>query len=329
MTIPILFCIDTEPDDRLVSRDDPPPWEGLQATHELLTQYRPRFEAATGSPVHYTWFYRLDPQIELCYGSPAWPFTHYRNYLDDFLEAGDEIGLHPHAWRWDDERNAWVADHGNQPWIDECVRMAGNTYADVIGRPPESVRFGDKFYNEASSKLNEELGFRYDLTAEPGTEAQEAIVMDGTELYTGRLGDFTNMPTYPYRRSETDWKKSDNNRTDGMWIIPLSTGVPESVKGRLKRQALSLIGESRPVPRTMTLKAGRHWQTVALLADRILRKLERPYLAFAMRTDDPNNPDKRPHIDSLFEFLINHPRANEFSFSRPGEALEALGLTQP
>ena len=60
MTIPLIFCVDVEPDPRLVNYDAPEPWIGYEITQRYLRELRPRIEAATGAPVHYSWFLRID-----------------------------------------------------------------------------------------------------------------------------------------------------------------------------------------------------------------------------------------------------------------------------
>jgi len=53
----------------------------------------------TGSPVHFSWFLRMDPQITHTYGSPDWVVTRYPKLIEGLDAAGDELGLHVHPWR--------------------------------------------------------------------------------------------------------------------------------------------------------------------------------------------------------------------------------------
>ena len=327
MAIPIIFCIDVEPDARVVPRDDAPLWVGYERSFEFLAEMRGPLGDATGADVHYNWFYRLDPQVELCYGSAAWPITHYDEYFAALDKAGDELGLHPHAWHWDEVKNDWVADHANQPYIDECLEMCVSTYTETVGKPPLSFRFGDRFYNEATSRRAEALGLKYDLTAEPGSKPVDAIVMDGTENYTGQLGDFTNMPTFPYHRSADDWKTPDASRADGMWIVPLSSGVPESNLGRMKRIAKSILGNNAERPEIATMNLSRHVATNMLIANRIIASSPKPYLACVIRANDLAKPDSRERIDGALRALAAHGRAKDFRFMRPDEAIDALEIS--
>src|SRR5512137_482975 len=104
--IPVLFCIDIEPDPRDVRSSSD--WHGFEATFEYFQALRSRLSAATGIPARYAWFLRMDPQVAVAYGSPDWAVRRYAPQFDALRLAGDEMGLHPHAWRWVDERSTWV-----------------------------------------------------------------------------------------------------------------------------------------------------------------------------------------------------------------------------
>ena len=95
--IPILICIDVEPDDREIDPDVRHDWKGFEKSYEFFTQLRPRLKAVTGSPVHFSWFLRMDPQIDHTYGSPTYVVTRYRDLLQKLSMMGDELGLHTHV----------------------------------------------------------------------------------------------------------------------------------------------------------------------------------------------------------------------------------------
>src|SRR5947207_1423032 len=99
---PLIINLDIEPDTRQTDRINQPPWYGFEVLYRFMSQLRPRLKKAMRSPVHFSWGLRLDPQIELTHGSADWPIRHYRPLLDALLNEGDGIGIHPHAWRWDE-----------------------------------------------------------------------------------------------------------------------------------------------------------------------------------------------------------------------------------
>jgi len=49
------------------------------------------------------------------WGSPSYPAAFYERELEELTDAGDELGLHPHNWRWHDPargQNGTGADPG-------------------------------------------------------------------------------------------------------------------------------------------------------------------------------------------------------------------------
>src|SRR5262245_15611630 len=66
---PVLLCVDVEPEGRAIDPEAPVDWDGFEQVHEYLAGLRPRLAAATGHPAHFSWFLRMDPQIERVHGS--------------------------------------------------------------------------------------------------------------------------------------------------------------------------------------------------------------------------------------------------------------------
>src|SRR5262245_6991100 len=100
--IPIVICIDIEPDERVFDPHEPKDWLGFQTGWEPLQHWRTSLSRATGSPARFNWFVRVDPQIEYSHGTADWAITRYRPCFAAMLDVEDEIGLHPHSWRWCD-----------------------------------------------------------------------------------------------------------------------------------------------------------------------------------------------------------------------------------
>jgi hypothetical protein len=108
--IPILLCVDIEPNARATKIGERPRWTGYERSHRLLEALRQVLADATGSPAHFNWFLRMDHQVELTYGTRRWAADTYGDLLDEATRQGDEIGLHNHAWRWDENYCGWVID---------------------------------------------------------------------------------------------------------------------------------------------------------------------------------------------------------------------------
>jgi peptidoglycan/xylan/chitin deacetylase (PgdA/CDA1 family) len=233
--LPIVFCIDVEPEARAIETETPLDWDGFEQVHRILADLRPRLAAATGRPVHFSWFLRMDPQVAWVYGSAGWVADRYREALRELANAGDELGLHCHSWRRDDGGRRWVADYADQSWVDHCVESSFRAFAESLGRPCLSFRFGDHWMNDATLALVERLGARFDLTVEPGQGECPCA-----EPFVGRLTDFTDAPRRPYRPSGRDFRKPGRWSRRALWELPLTTGTAAGAFEALRERAAAV-----------------------------------------------------------------------------------------
>jgi len=148
----------------------------------------------------------------------------YPDILREFQVSGDEPGLHPHSWRWDETAQEWIADFSNESWIEHCVRRSFAAFEECFERPCRSLRFGDRWMNDATLALAESLGARFDLTIEPGRKPERL-----PERFTGSLPDYTQAPRRPYQPSRNNFQKSGAWwRRRKIWMLPVSTAKPGS-----------------------------------------------------------------------------------------------------
>lgn len=98
---PVVVCVDVEPDACMVDGDDHDSWLGFERLLERTPHLRSRLATATatGAPVAFTWFLRMDPQVADAWGSAGWVAETYRAELAALTESGDELALHPHTYR--------------------------------------------------------------------------------------------------------------------------------------------------------------------------------------------------------------------------------------
>ena len=322
--IPIIMCVDVEPDERILDRTSPSPWRGFEATFDFFSKLRPRLASATGAPVHFSWFFRMDPQVQETYGRADWPVKNYWSYVENFKQHGDAVGLHVHTYRWDIKRQTWVVDHADQAWADYCVQTSFSAYRDFFKARCEFFRFGDKWISDATLNLVERLGARFDLTLEPGLFAATSIMK--TEISTGSLPDFIGVPKVPYRRSKTNFRVADPSNKDGLWMIPLSTGVAGGMSGYLQKcyHLIRYPGVDRqPV---FTLNLMHRSFTFLRVVNHLLGSLDKPYLAFIIQTSMLLRRDYAENMRKNFEKILSHPCAKRFVFSRPDEAIDLIGM---
>jgi hypothetical protein len=317
--IPIIMCIDVEPDGFFIDRDCPSAWAGYEEVYKFFRQLRPHLSFKTLSPAHFTWVFRLDPQIGETYGSPAWGITHYERYVDDFMANGDELGLHPHDYRWEPSLQSWVIDHGNQAWCNHCVQVAFDGFRSIFNRDCQTFRYGDRWMNDETLHLVERLGARFDLTLEPGQAAKAATYPD--RPFTGSLPDYSSVPLAPFRPSKDDFRKPDPARKDGIWMIPISSA---DLYGGMR---FHRNGGKQS-------ETGSHYQTLNMryqpaffgpALDFLLKTLEKPYLTFVIRSDIGTSSKLMKIMQDNFNYVLSHRFVQRFVFCTPAEAMTLLG----
>lgn len=326
--IPVVFCVDIEPDEFFVERANPRPWDGFVFSHGYLEKFRARFEEVTGRPVHFNWFLRMDPQVAIAYGNAAWAAERYADFFEEYRAAGDEVGLHVHTYRWLDDRKEWLDDCGNAEWITYCLESSAGSFKEVFGKQARSIRFGNYWLSTAAVNQAEALGFEFDLTVEPGLNPSNW--QSGKKPpQSAASPDFYRVPRCPYVPSMSDFKRQ-SGRADSRSItmIPLTSASValgwgfRDIKrrlGRLARNGLSWHRQDQPL--SMWKKwSGRDAFTAML--DRAISVQKRPYLAFAVRSD-MNSKDFEAY-DSCLHALLSHPAASRFVFCTPQDAMRHL-----
>lgn len=322
MKIPIIISIDVEPNGIFIRPDRPDPWTGFESAHEFFSGYRERITAATEAPARFVWLFRADPQIEMAYGSPEWAFHHYARIIEDLEKSQDSLGVHPHAYRWEQTIKKWLIDHGNQEWVNHCVQMSFTAFENSLGKKPDSFRFGDRWLNNETLTLAESLGARFDLTVEPGHPSVPTL--RGRAPFTGVIPSYTGAPKHPYRPSLADFRVADPNRKDGLWAIPISTTTMSHELSVLRKLVYRFFDAEKLRPVHLTLFLNLDPGFFGRSINYLLKSLESPHLSLKVRTDSFIKPDQRRNVEENLQCLMSHPRRKDFLFSTPAEAIALL-----
>lgn len=323
--IPVILLIDVEPDPFLVNRFDPEPWKGYEATYPYLSSLRSRFEEATGSPVHYTWCFRMDPQVAESYGSPTYAVDQYPGFIKDMERHGDELAIHPHAYRWIDDKQRWLEDLANQAWVNECIDMSLQAYAKVFGEACETFRFGNFWINTETVNLLESQGIRYDLTVEPGLPAyREGTLQEGYS--TGSRPDYCRVAREPYEPARGNFLEPAAAGSRSIRIIPLTSGwlrLGWNLRARLRRLRENGLRFRWQSERLSMWKEWKAPDTYDRMIDRAIARQKNPYLCFAIRSSIGVGRSFG-NVDHCLHTLLNHSQRHRFVFSTPAEALALL-----
>jgi len=302
----------------------------------------------------------MDPQIELAYGSASYVAEKYRTQPDELLAAGDAIGLHSHAWRWQGDRCGWVADHHDQAWVDECLELAVRSYTESLGSMPTYHRYGAQFTSTATMNRLARLGIGIDMTVAPGEPPNRDADLPGTR-WTGKTGDFRWAPRSPYRPSVEDYLRPARMGGDGLWELPMTStrwvsprSAGPGMGSRLAHPVRTAYGVRRKLANAWGLRRGGSRPPAEGTDDRAdghrllaiwagapdpahswpvafdaASELEKPHLAFAVRTEMASNAQQlRRFTAILVDELGRDPRAATVTFCTPQGVLEAMGLPE-
>ncbi len=186
--IPLILCIDVEPDEREIKRGIAKDWQGFEETYKFFSNLRPHLEEATGAPVRFSWFFRMDPQIEDTYGLSWWVAKRYGEVIEQLELAGDEIGLHTHAWRWDSGLHRWITDNGDQKWVRHCIHTSFEAYRSAFGRPCISFVYTGSLPNYLTTPSWPYKPSRQDFMKQSHTQERELWVIPiSTDPAVGRF----------------------------------------------------------------------------------------------------------------------------------------------
>jgi len=329
-----------EPDGYVFPLDQPSPWMGVERLTREVPRIRSALEGATGASAGFCWGLRMDPQIALAYGSPAYALERFGAFFDEAMAAGDAVGVHPHAWRWEAERQVWLADHANQAWVDECVAVAAETYASVLGARPTYHRFGSGFMSTRTMNVVRELGIPVDLTVEPGQPARGPRTGDGI-VWTGSCWGFEDVPRHPYQPDPADFRRAAAGAGDGFWAIPLTSsrkkvGPSATPLFRARYWAHRPSAAARRVARTLTRTAPpfrplRMWPggpapaTFWDVAFDAASESPDACLAFSLRSDVFLDRETSAWFEAIVGQLAAEPRRERVRFVTPQQALAMTG----
>lgn len=262
--LPVVVCLDVEPDLRVLERGVARRWAGFEELLPRIEALRERVANLTGASVAFSWFLRMDPQVAAIWGSPGWAAEHYAREFAELESRGDELGLHTHTWRWHADASDWVRDH-DPAWEEYCAEVALLAFKTAYGRPCPAHRGGDRVLSGEMLRRLQANGVAVDLTVEPDKPPIGPLAEH--ELVTGLTPDYRGVPQTPYRSTPDAFPAADPTSCSDPLLIPLATG-PRDKHGHVKALYLHM----KP----------------SLFAPRLLRATRigsPPVLAFAIRTD--------------------------------------------
>jgi|GEM_PF-1933583 len=301
-SVPVVVCIDVEPDDHLFEPGHSPGWSGAKAALDLFQDLREGLQLQTGKEVKFSWFWRLDPQIGVAFQRPEFLLDFFRQELSSLVDAGDEMAVHVHCFRYDRGEKNWLLDYADGAWVDECVESAYDAYQRFFEHSPHSHRFGDRWLGCTALETLGRLGVRYDLTLEPGHGARET-----TETILGSFPDMREIQSGSFRWDGKSFHAaSDQKIRPEFWLIPLTTGR---------------VGFTAKRPGTFTLNLALEPRLFRKIVNDSLCLQQFPFLAGVLSTKSMIHPYIANVVRRNLLFLGGHFLAKRMHFVPPAEAL--------
>jgi len=163
---------------------------------------------------------RADKQIHELHGSYAWAYLEFEHLWRRLSEQDDEIGWHPHVWRWSENASVWYQEAEDHSWAARWLPEAHEALSDAVGHPIRAARTGWEYHNNVSIHTFAELGLRLDFSAVPGRRTPGFGVADSDRIH--EFQDWTASPEYPYRPSAADYRRPARPGEEQLdiWEVP-------------------------------------------------------------------------------------------------------------
>ncbi len=125
--LPILVVVDVDPDWRALDGSGVPytggvSWRGLRVGIPRLLELTKDLRDEFGQPIRFTWLLRADEQMAALCDDTAFVATEFESLWRERLAAGDEVGWHPHLWRYSEKHRVWYQETRDVDWMASCLR---------------------------------------------------------------------------------------------------------------------------------------------------------------------------------------------------------------
>ncbi len=219
-TLPIAVVVDVDPDWRNAETNGRPSvgdmrWEGLRQGVPRLLHLLSDIRDPDGRNVRFTWMLRADEQMANAYDDPAYLADEFAPFWEARLRAGDEIGWHPHAWRFSERDKIWYQERSDPDWIRICLKEGFSALSRRF--PIRVAKTGWTYHNNLSMQIFSELGVRFDLSALPGMVYRGSI--PGTDYPMGEY-DWGRTPQEPYHPRPDDYQVPGDSHALPILEIP-------------------------------------------------------------------------------------------------------------
>ena len=203
--------------------DEGTSWRGLLEGPELLRKALSGCRDSVVKNPKVTWVIRVDAQVEKIYGDCGWVLEKYKDNLLNLEAGGDELGWHPHFYKYDDGQKRWYQEVGDTDWQLQMLEKGFAAYQRVFPGRARSVRMGWIYHNNLTMQKLSQLGVRVEFSALPGLRT---YVKSGKRPYN--IFDWYVTPGEAYFPSTVDFRRPAKGEERALPILEIPNFVSNS-----------------------------------------------------------------------------------------------------
>jgi hypothetical protein len=261
----ILVC-DADPDRErfgapACDENGPLEWKGVEFGVPKLLEGLKLFHDDDGVQPKFSWLIRSDRQIASLMGHEDGAYVQYQDIWERCRSRGDELGWHPHYWRW--KRGCWQQESEDLQWQEQTLRRAHAALAQRF--EIKTVKMGWCFMNLATMDTLRALGVSCDVSGMPMQYYRPADV--GGQPRYGAY-DWRRTGHDPYWASRGDYQcgSSIEPGTKGLIELPVTVGHSVTVSAL---ESFVLAFRRRQWPQR---RLGQEWTSLKVTFNRFLFK---------------------------------------------------------
>jgi hypothetical protein len=214
----IVIGCDTDPDRQDFIENisgDKLSWRGMtEGIPETKSAVSDITDSNGKSPV-FTWLMRADEQIKIIYGDYNSVLEENKIFIRELESSGDEIGWHPHFYRYNQKQKLWYQELNDIDWQCEVLESAYNLFHKSIPGRPVSVRTGWIYHNNSTLKKLDQLGIKIDFSAAPGLKTNPPK----NKSFPYNIYDWFITGREPYYPSVNDYRRAARKGESSLTIL--------------------------------------------------------------------------------------------------------------
>jgi hypothetical protein len=224
----VIIGCDVDPDRSYVVKNistDRLSWRGML---EGIPRSRERFKNlldSDGKQPIVVWLMRVDFQIKVEMGSYNGVLVEHKDFLENLERDGDEIGWHPHFWKYDEEKSVWFQNYYDTDWQKNMLHEAHAAFMEIFPGRAKTARTGWTYHNNVTIQTFGELGVEVDISAFPGMK----IPADNKQRAISNFYDWYNTPIEPYYPSTEDYRRPATNNEQSCKVLEIPNLTAKSL----------------------------------------------------------------------------------------------------